>query len=103
VEFAKVKDKTPKKEVINLTEFSPMANMKAKGKKLSDKKVKEINLRETEEEMDEEEERGADGELSPMELHRRAMEKISRSAAQEFMKGGKNKDKGKKGQTNLFD
>jgi len=100
LEFAKIKDKAPKPEVINLAEFSPMANMKAKGKKLSDKKVKEINLRETEEETDEEEERGADGSLSPMELHRRAMEKISRKAAQDFMKGD---DKGKKGQTNLFD
>ncbi len=109
VEFAKVKDKIPKKEAINLTEFSPMVNMKAKGKKLSDKKIKEVNLRDTEEETDEEEERGADGSLSPMELHRRAMEKISRSAAQEFMKGDKDKkdkgkdDKGKKGQTKLFD
>jgi topoisomerase-4 subunit A len=97
VEFAKVKDKTPKPETIKLVEFSPMANMKAKGKKLSDKKVKDISFSE-EEENDEEEERGADGSLSPMELHRRAMEKISRSAAQEFMKGGKGKD----GQTKLF-
>ncbi|HWY38337.1 MAG TPA: DNA gyrase/topoisomerase IV subunit A [Bacteroidia bacterium] len=94
VEYGKVKDKTPRPEVINLVEFSPMVNMKAKGKKLSDKKVKEVSLRETEEETDEEEERSADGSLSPMELHRRAMEKISRKAAQDFMKG-------KDGQTKL--
>jgi topoisomerase-4 subunit A len=94
VEFAKVKDKTPKPEVLNLVEFSPVVNMKAKGKKLSDKKVKEVSLRETEEEVDEDEGRNPDGSLSPMELHRRAMEKISRKAAQEFMKG-------KDGQTKL--
>jgi len=79
--------------VINLTEFSPLVNMKAKGKKLTNNKVKEINLRETENDDDEEE--SGKGGLSPMELHRRAMEKISRKAAQDFMKGGKD------GQTKL--
>jgi topoisomerase IV subunit A len=102
VTFAKVKDKTPKPETIKMVEFSPMVNMKAKGKKLSDKKVKDISFSEDEEDTDEEE-RGADGSLSPMELHRRAMEKISRSAAQDFMKGDDKDKGGKKGQTKLFD
>jgi topoisomerase-4 subunit A len=88
VVFAKEKDKQPKPETINLTEFSPMVNMKAKGKKLTPFKVKEINLREAEEiELDEEPEASGENGLSPMELHRRAMEKISRKAAQDFMKG----------------
>ncbi len=93
VEFGKDKGKTPKAEVIKLVEFSPLVNMKAKGKKLSTNKVKEVNLREADVE-DEEEESGKGG-MSPMELHRRAMEKISRKAAQDFMKGGKD------GQTKL--
>jgi len=50
-------------------------------------------LREADTEEDEEPENGKGG-LSPMELHRRAMEKISRKAAQDFMKGD---------QTKLFD
>src|SRR6201997_1178418 len=88
VVFGKEKDKQPKPEVINLAEFAPMVNMKAKGKKLTPLKVKEINLREAEEmELDEEPETPGDNGLSPMELHRRAMEKISRKAAQDFMKG----------------
>ena len=88
VVFAKEKDKQPAPETINLAEFAPLVNMKAKGKKLTPLKIKEINLREAEEiELDEEPEgSGLDG-LSPMELHRRAMEKISRKAAQDFMKG----------------
>ena len=89
VVFGKEKDKQPKPEVINLAEFAPMVNMKAKGKKLTPLKVKEINLREAEEiEFDEEPETNSgENGLSPMELHRRAMEKISRKAAQDFMKG----------------
>jgi len=89
VVFGKEKDKQPAPETINLTEFAPMVNMKAKGKRLTHLKVKEINLREAEEvELDEApEEITGDGSLSPMELHRRAMEKISRKAAQDFMKG----------------
>lgn len=95
VEFAKdKKGKTPKAEKINLAEFSPLVNMKAKGKKLSNEKIKEVTLQESEVE-DIEEEEGEKGGLSPMELHRRAMEKISRKAAQEFMKG-------EDGQTKLF-
>jgi len=102
VEFAKdKKGKAPKAEAINLVEFSPLVSMKAKGKKLSPNKIKEVSLRETEMEEEEEEENGKGG-MSPMELHRRAMEKISRKAAQDFMKGDEDKP-GKKGQTKLFD
>jgi topoisomerase-4 subunit A len=91
VVFSKEKDKQPDPKVINLVEFAPMVNMKAKGKKLSPKKIKEINLREAEEaELDAEHEaQSGEQGLSPMELHRRAMEKISRKAAQDFMKGDK--------------
>lgn len=95
VEFAKdKKGKTPKPEAINLVEFAPLVNMKAKGKKLSNEKIKDVTLQESEVEQEEEEENGQGG-LSPMELHRRAMEKISRKAAQDFMKGDKD------GQTKL--
>jgi hypothetical protein len=55
--------------------------MKAKGKKLTSYKIKEIYLRipeaiELNDEEDEDENIGDNG-LSPMELHRRAMEKIN--------------------------
>jgi topoisomerase IV subunit A len=103
VEFAKEKGKQPKAEVINLVEFAPLVNMKAKGKRLSPNKVKEVNLRETEVEGDDDDDDdNGKGGMSPMELHRRAMEKISRKAAQDFMKGDEDKP-GKKGQTKLFD
>lgn len=102
VEFAKEKGKQPSPEAINLVEFSPMVSMKAKGKKLSAHKVKEVNLRETEVETGDDDDDNGKGGMSPMELHRRAMEKISRKAAQDFMKGDDDKP-GKKGQTKLFD
>ena len=81
VKFGKEKDKEVPDEAINLVEFSPMVNMKAKGKKLTSYKVKEINLREPQEikdakaflDGDDESENG----LSPMELHRRAMERLN--------------------------
>ena len=65
--------------------------MKAKGKKLTTYKVKEINLREPEEiklarkflKADETEKTG----LSPMELHRRAMEKLNKDNAKDFLEG----------------
>ena len=61
--------------------YFSLVNMKAKGKKLTSYKVKEINLRVSEEIMlddysDEDEEIGQNG-MSPMELHRRAMEKLN--------------------------
>lgn len=100
IDYAKdKKGKAPKKETIKLEEFAPLVSMKAKGKKLSQFKIKEVELLESEidEDDDDEEEKGKGG-MSPMELHRRAMEKISRKAAQDFMKGGKDE----KGQTKLF-
>lgn len=81
VKFGKQKDKDIPDESINLVEFAPLVNMKAKGKKLTSYKVKEINLRQSEEialdDYPEEEEESADNGLSPMELHRRAMEKLN--------------------------
>lgn len=81
VKFGKQKDKEIPDETVNLVEFAPMVNMKAKGKKLTSYKVKEINLRVPEEiEMEnyeEEDEQIGEGGLSPMELHRRAMEKLN--------------------------
>lgn len=83
MKFGKEKDKEIADETINLVDFSPLVNMKAKGKKLTSYKVKEINLRTSEELVvddysDEDEEIGGNG-LSPMELHRRAMEKLDPS------------------------
>lgn len=81
VKFAKQKDKEIPDETLNMVEFAPMLNMKAKGKKLTSYKVKEINLRMPQEiEVDdysEEDEMGGENGLSPMELHRRAMEKLN--------------------------
>ncbi len=80
--FGKEKDKDIADEVINLVEFAPFVNMKAKGKKLTSYKVKEINLRVSEEiamdDLEEDESIGENG-MSPMELHRRAMEKLDPS------------------------
>ena len=91
VKFAKEKGVDIPEEVINMVEFSPMVNMKAKGKKLTSYKVKEINLREPEEikaarkflSTAEDEKTG----LSPMELHRRAMEKLNKDNAKNFLEG----------------
>jgi topoisomerase-4 subunit A len=81
VKFGKQKDKEIPDESINLVEFAPLVNMKAKGKKLTSYKVKEINLRQSEEialdDYPDEEEESAENGLSPMELHRRAMEKLN--------------------------
>lgn len=104
VEFAKDrKGQTPKAETLKLVEFAPLVNMKAKGKKLSANKIKEISLLETEVDEEEDDDDNGKGGMSPMELHRRAMEKISRKAAQEFMKGDNDGKPAKKGQTKLFD
>jgi topoisomerase IV subunit A len=81
VKFAKEKGVEIPEETIKLVDFSPVINMKAKGKKLSSYKVKEINLKEPEEikaarkflSSSDDEKTG----LSPMELHRRAMEKMN--------------------------
>lgn len=91
VKFAKEKGADIPDETLKMTEFSPMANMKAKGRKLSSYKVKELSLREPEEikaarkflSSADEEKTG----LSPMELHRRAMEKLNKENAKDFMEG----------------
>lgn len=91
VKFAKEKGVEIPDETLKMVDFSPMVNMKAKGKKLSSYKVKEINLKEPEEiklarkflKADESEKTG----LSPMELHRRAMEKLNKDNAKDFLEG----------------
>ena len=91
VKFAKEKGAEEPEEVLKMTEFSPMVNMKAKGKKISSYKIREINLREPEEikqarkflSSNEDEKTG----LSPMDLHRRAMEKLNKDNARDFLEG----------------
>lgn len=88
VKFAREKGVEVPDETIKMVEFSPMVNMKAKGKKLSSYKVKEINLCEPEEikmarkflSKPDDEKTG----LSPVELHRRAMEKLNKDSAKDF-------------------
>jgi topoisomerase IV subunit A len=91
IKFAKEKGAEIPEETIKMVEFSPVVNMKAKGKKLSSYKVKEINLKESEEikaarnflKNSDEEKTG----LSPVELHRRAMEKLNKKNASDFLDG----------------
>lgn len=91
IKFSKEKGKEIPDETLKMIEFSPIVNMKAKGKKLTSYKVKEINLREPEEikaarkflSTAEDEKSG----LSPMELHRRAMEKLNKDNAKDFLEG----------------
>jgi topoisomerase IV subunit A len=88
VKFAKDKGQEIPEETIKMVDFSPMVNMKAKGKKLTSYKVKEINLKEPEEikearkflKDNDDEKTG----LSPVELHRRAMEKLNKGSAKDF-------------------
>lgn len=86
VKFNKDKGKNVKDELIVLNEFAPEVNMKAKGKKLSNYKVKEISLSEPKEAKDARkfaEKYGDDGgKLSPMELHKKAMEKMKKGGDQ---------------------
>jgi topoisomerase-4 subunit A len=90
LKFAKEKGVEMPEEVLKLVEVSPLVNMKAKGKKLSSYKIKEINLREPEEIkmarkfLKEDEEKTG---LSPMDLHRRAMEKLNKDNAKDFLEG----------------
>jgi topoisomerase-4 subunit A len=91
VKFAKEKGVELPEETIKLVDFSPVINFKAKGKKLSSYKIKEINLKEPEEikaarkflSSADDEKTG----LSPVELHRRAMEKLSRDNNKDFLEG----------------
>lgn len=91
VRFAKDKGKELPDEVVKMVEFAPEVNMKAKGKKLTSYKVKEISLREPEEiKAAKKFLANADDEktgLSPMELHRRAMEKLNKDSAKDFFDG----------------
>jgi topoisomerase-4 subunit A len=91
IKFAKEKGVELPDETIKMVEFSPLVNIKAKGKKLSSYKVKEINLKEPEEikaarkflKNSDDEKTG----LSPVELHRRAMEKLSKENNKDFLEG----------------
>ena len=91
VKFNKEKGVDIPEETINMVEFSPLVNYKAKGKKLSSYKIKEINLKEPEEikaarkflKNSDDEKTG----LSPVELHRRAMEKLSKENNKDFLEG----------------
>ncbi len=91
IKFAKEKGVEIPEEILKMVDFSPMVNMKAKGKKVSSYKIKEINLRDSEEikaakkflSSADEEKTG----LSPMELHRRAMEKLNKDNAKNFLEG----------------
>ena len=75
--FYKEKGQNIKDEKINLVDFAPPTNMKAQGKKLSSYKVKDITLLEPKEIKDAKAFlKDDDSGLSPMELHRRAMEKM---------------------------
>ena len=88
--FQKEKGTEIPQEIIKMVDFSPVVNMKAKGRKLSIYKVKEINLREPEEIKAAKKFLSADEEktgLSPMELHRRAMEKLNSDNAKDFLEG----------------
>lgn len=88
--FQKEKGTEIPQEIIKMVDFSPVVNMKAKGRKLSSYKVKEINLREPEEIKAARKFLSADEEktgLSPMELHRRAMEKLNSDNAKDFLEG----------------
>ena len=91
VKFAKEKGVELPEETLKMVDFSPLVNIKAKGKKLTSYKVKEINLKEPEEikaarkflKNSDDEKTG----LSPVELHRRAMEKLSKANNKDFLDG----------------
>jgi len=77
VKFNKEKGKDIPNEKIKLVDFAPPTNMKAKGKKLTSYKVKDISLLVPQEIKDAKAFlKDDDSGLSPMELHRRAMEKM---------------------------
>lgn len=92
VKFLKDKGNEIPVAIIKMVEYSPLLNMKGKGKKLSTFKIKEINLREPEEITEARKylSKSADEKtgLSPIELHRRAMEKLNKDSAKDFLEGG---------------
>ena len=89
--FSKVKGQQPNPEIVLLNSFTGVSGIKTKGKKLSAQKIKEINLKEPEEitqarsflSKEDSESTG----LSPVELHRRAMEKLNKTNAKDFLEG----------------
>lgn len=101
------KDKAKKPQTIKLVDFIEIKGMKAKGNKLTDEKVKEINLLEPEE-IDLGESYGLefeDSELSPMQALKAAAKKDSAPAKADKPTGKKDDKKkpiGPGKQTNLF-
>ncbi len=91
IKFAKEKGVEIPEETLKMVDFCPLVNMKAKGKKLTSYKVKEISLKEPEEiKAARKFLKGSDDEktgLSPVELHRRAMEKLNKNNAKDFLDG----------------
>lgn len=91
LQFSKVKGVQPKNEILNLQSFVGITGIKTKGKKISEHKIKDISLKEPEEikqarrflDKDDSEQTG----LSPVELHRRALEKLNKSNAKDFLEG----------------
>ncbi len=79
--FQKEKGKEIPDEYININEIAPITNIKAKGKKVSPHKIKNITLEEPDEIKDAKEflknQNDSDIELSPEELHKKAMEKLN--------------------------
>lgn len=79
--FAKEKGKEIPDELINLDELAPVINIRAKGKKLSTHKIKNIRLEEPEEIKEAKEflkkQDSNEVELSPDELHKKALEKLN--------------------------
>lgn len=82
IKFGKEKGDTQKDEKINLTDFAPIMGMKAKGKKLSNGKVREVNLLQPKE--TKQEDYDQDMGLSPIELHKRALERMKSKDSKGF-------------------
>ena len=81
LQFAKEKGKEIPEEYVNIEEKAPLVSIKAKGKKLSTHKIKNILLEEPEEIKEAKEflqnQNDNEIELSPEELHKRALEKLN--------------------------
>lgn len=79
--FQKEKGKEIPEEYINIDELAPIINIKAKGKRVSSHKIKNITLEEPDEIKEAKEflksQSDTDIELSPEELHKKALEKLN--------------------------
>ncbi len=79
--FYKDKGKDIKDEYINIEELAPLTNIRAKGKKVSLYKIKNITMEEPEEikaaKKFLKQQKGSGTELSPEELHKKAMERLN--------------------------